>query len=117
MRPLVGAIRSAITRSNVDLPQPDGPSSVRKLPRGIARSMLSSAVTVPRSLVKRTLTLSQETAVSANGGFADMAASLTGSPAMRVCHITRGWVMSNGVAWCSRQRLSQITTSPTRQSW
>ncbi len=24
------------------------------------------------------------------------AASLTGSPAMRVCHMTRGWVMSNG---------------------
>ena len=39
-----------MTRSNVDLPQPEGPSSVRKLPRGIARSMFSSAVTVPRSV-------------------------------------------------------------------
>src|SRR5262249_30757451 len=43
--------------------------------------------------------------------------SLFGSPAMRLCHITRGWVMSHGVAWCSRQRLSQITASPGAQSW
>ena len=36
-----------------------------------------------------------------------------GSPAMRVCHIRRGWVMSNGVARCISRRLSQITASPT----
>src|SRR5215475_9500296 len=51
-----------MTRRSVDFPQPDGPSRVRKLPRGIARSMFSSAVTVPRSVVKRTVTLSQRTA-------------------------------------------------------
>src|SRR5262249_40514399 len=51
-----------MTRSKVDLPQPEGPSSVRKLPRGMVRSMFSSAVTVPRSVVKRTLTRSQRTA-------------------------------------------------------
>src|SRR5262249_159 len=60
--PLLGSIRSAMTRSNVDLPQPEGPSNVRKLPRGMVRSMFSSAVTVPRSVVKRTLTRSQGTA-------------------------------------------------------
>ena len=49
--------------------------------------------------------------------YAAMAASLFGSPAMRLCHITRGWVMSQGVAWWSRQRLSQITASPGVQSW
>jgi hypothetical protein len=37
-----------------------------------------------------------------------MAASLTGSPAMRECHITRGWVMSNGVAWCSLMQQAAI---------
>src|SRR5579883_143495 len=57
--PLLGSIRSAITRSKVDLPQPEGPSNVRKLPRGMVRSMFSSAVTVPRSVVKRTLPRSQ----------------------------------------------------------
>ena len=45
------------------------------------------------------------------------AASVTGSPAMRVCHILRGSVMSNGVARCIRRRLSQITVSPTSHSW
>jgi toxin FitB len=44
-------------------------------------------------------------------------ASLAGSPAMRLCHMMRGWVMSQGVAWCSRQRLSHTTTSPACQSW
>ena len=45
------------------------------------------------------------------------AASLTGSPAMRLCHMMRRWVMSQGVAWCSRQRLSHSSASPGRQSW
>src|SRR5436190_17420926 len=89
-RPLLGATRSAITRSKVDLPQPDGPSSVRKLPRAMTRSMLSSAVTVPRSLVKRTLTPSQETAVSANGRFAYRIAGDPGVPHdARLGHVER----------------------------
>ena len=35
--PLDGAIRSATTRSKVDLPQPDGPSRLRKPPRSTAK--------------------------------------------------------------------------------
>lgn len=45
------------------------------------------------------------------------AASATGSPAMRLCHMMRRWVMSHGVAWCIRQRLSHSTASPGTQSW
>ena len=40
------------------------------------------------------------------------ASSEARSPAMRVCHIRRGWVMSNGVARCMSRRLSQMTASP-----
>ena len=47
---------------------------------GSIRSILSSAVTVPRSLVKRTLIFSQETAASANGAFADRIARDAGVP-------------------------------------
>ena len=43
-------------------------------------------------------------------------ASLAGSPAMRLCHITRGSVMSHGVARWSKQRLSHTTASPGVQS-
>src|ERR1022692_442202 len=44
------------------------------------------------------------------------AASLTGSPAIRLCHITRGSLISHGVAWWSKHRLSQITASPAVHS-
>ena len=47
---------------------------------------------------------------------AGSAASAAGSPAMRLCHMTRGWVMSHGVARCIRQRLSHTTVSPGFQS-
>jgi len=77
IRPLVGSIRSAITRSKVDFPQPEGPSKVRKLPRGIVRSMFSSAVTVPRSVVKRTVTRSQTTASALAAGAGSLRASAT----------------------------------------
>ena len=39
--PLVGAIRSATTRSRVDLPQPEGPSRLRKPPRSTSKEMSS----------------------------------------------------------------------------
>src|SRR5260221_12321129 len=52
--PLVGATKSATTRSKVDFPQPDGPSSERNPPSGTTTLIFSSAVTVPRSVVKRT---------------------------------------------------------------
>jgi len=77
IRPLVGSIRSAITRSKVDFPQPDGPSKVRKLPRGMARSIFSSAVTVPRSVVKRTVIRSQTTASALAAGAGSLCASAT----------------------------------------
>src|SRR5476649_1569405 len=77
MRPLLGAIRSAITRRSVDFPQPEGPSNVRKLPRGIVRSIFSSAVTVPRSVVKRTVTRSQATASALAAGAGSLRASAT----------------------------------------
>ena len=40
--------RSAISRSSVDLPQPDGPMSETNSPAATVRSMSSSAVTSPR---------------------------------------------------------------------
>src|SRR5262249_21987446 len=55
-------------------------------------------------------------APSTRVGQAASPASLAGSPAMRLCHITRGWVMSQGVARCSRHRLSHSTASPGAQS-
>ena len=36
---------------------------------------------------------------------------------MRVCHMRRGWVMSNGVARCMSRRLSQMTASPGSHWW
>ena len=45
--PADGGVRSPITRSNVDLPQPDGPISETNSPGSIARSISCSAVTLP----------------------------------------------------------------------
>src|SRR3954454_11526145 len=45
--PDVGWIRSPITRSSVDLPQPDGPISETNSPGRRSRSMSCSAVTLP----------------------------------------------------------------------
>src|SRR5260221_13597126 len=66
--PLVGAMRSAMTRNRVDLPQPEGPSNVIKLPVGTSIETSCSAVTVPQSAVKRTVTLSQTTAYAVATG-------------------------------------------------
>src|SRR6185436_5117602 len=62
--PLVGATRSATTRSKVDLPQPDGPSRLRKPPRSTEKETFSSAVTVRRSVTKRIDTLRHDTALA-----------------------------------------------------
>src|ERR1700676_285475 len=56
---------SAMTRSNVDLPQPEGPSSVRKPPSANVSETFSSAVTDPRSLENRTVTSRHSIAVPA----------------------------------------------------
>src|SRR5215469_14735275 len=47
---------SAMTRSRVDLPQPEGPSTVKRLPAATVSDTPSSAVTDCRLLTKRTLT-------------------------------------------------------------
>ena len=54
-------------RSSVDLPQPDGPSRLRKPPRSTEKETFSSAVTVRRSVMKRTETLRQSHPASARG--------------------------------------------------
>ena len=55
-------MRSETTRSSVDFPQPEGPSRVRKPPRATVMLTRSSAVTAPRSVVKRTVTSRNRTA-------------------------------------------------------
>src|SRR4051794_34106893 len=45
--PSVGGVRSPITRSSVDFPQPDGPTKETNSPGWISRSMPWSAVTFP----------------------------------------------------------------------
>lgn len=47
---------SATTRSSVDLPQPDGPSNVRKLPGFRLKLMSSNATTSRCALMNRTVT-------------------------------------------------------------
>ena len=65
MLPALGWMMSAITRNNVDLPQPDGPNSVRKPPASRVNERFSNAVTARRSLMKRTVTLRQSNAAAA----------------------------------------------------
>ncbi len=62
--PAVGAIKSATTRSKVDLPQPDGPSRLKKPPRSTENETFSSAVTARRSVIKRIETLRHATALA-----------------------------------------------------
>jgi hypothetical protein len=59
--PLFGVIRSATTRRKVDLPQPDGPSRVRNSPSRMSRLTSCNAVTLRRSVKKRTVTSRQLT--------------------------------------------------------
>src|SRR6185369_11090802 len=66
--PLLGWIRSATTRRKVDLPQPDGPSSVRNSPTPTSRLSPCNAVIARRSVKKRTCRLRQLTARPADGG-------------------------------------------------
>src|SRR5438445_7704802 len=55
MSPADGGTRSATARSSVDLPHPEGPSSVRNSPRVTSRSMPDNAVTLRWSVKNRTL--------------------------------------------------------------
>ena len=48
--PSVGNSKPAIMRSNVVLPQPDGPSSTKNSPAMMSRLTLSTAVTLPKRL-------------------------------------------------------------------
>src|SRR6516165_11112518 len=54
--PDCGRTMSAMTRNSVDLPQPDGPSTVSRLPAATVSETPSSAVTDWRLLTKRTRT-------------------------------------------------------------
>ncbi len=56
--PLVGCSKPAIKRSEVVLPQPDGPSSAWKRPRGIAKLASSNATMSPKSFVTWTNSMS-----------------------------------------------------------
>lgn len=51
IEPLVGASRPATIRSVVVLPHPDGPRRAKNDPRGMSRSMSSTAVKVSKVLV------------------------------------------------------------------
>ena len=48
--PSVGSSKPAIIRSNVVLPQPDGPSKTKNSPDKMSRLTLSTAVTLPKRL-------------------------------------------------------------------
>src|SRR6187402_2027577 len=50
MRPSLGTSRPASIRSNVVLPQPDGPSNAKNSPSSMARSTLSTAAKLPKRL-------------------------------------------------------------------
>src|SRR5262245_1849357 len=50
-RPVSGSSNPAIMRSEVVLPQPDGPSSEKNSPRATSMVTLSTAATLPKRLV------------------------------------------------------------------
>src|SRR3954451_8718189 len=52
MVPEVGVSRPATIRSVVVLPQPEGPSSAKKEPRGTSRSRSLTAVNAPKDFVR-----------------------------------------------------------------
>src|SRR5215207_11669945 len=64
MSPSDGCSRPAIVRSNVVLPQPEGPSSTRYSPSAVARSMPSRAWTRPPSNCLRRFRTSTTTVIS-----------------------------------------------------
>merc|ERR1711969_117188 len=68
--PAVGSSRPARIRSTVDLPQPDGPSSDRNEPSGVAIDTSSSAVTVelPRRARVEKVFVSPEILMPVPGG-------------------------------------------------
>src|ERR1700734_3710407 len=57
MRPSLHSVRPAISSSNVDLPQPDGPTTEKNSPRANARSIGPTACKVePAAVTKRFVT-------------------------------------------------------------
>src|ERR1700747_2565879 len=57
-RPVVGSSKPAITRNNVDLPQPEAPIRQTNCPGATATSMRASASISPSPTAKRLLTAS-----------------------------------------------------------
>src|SRR5215510_8103498 len=51
MRPALGVSKPASIRSNVVLPQPDGPSSAKNSPLAISKVSVSTAATAPKCLL------------------------------------------------------------------
>src|SRR5215469_17488646 len=58
MRPLSGISKPAIIRSNVVLPQPEGPSSAWRLPRSTLSDTSSTTAVVPKCLDTPTISSS-----------------------------------------------------------
>ena len=66
--PVVGFTRPAIIRSTVDLPEPDGPSSVSSSPRSISRSRDWTASISPNCLcTPSSRTAAEARAVASDG--------------------------------------------------
>src|SRR6266511_5829322 len=68
MRPALTLSSPAISRSVVDLPHPDGPSSTSSLPTGASKLTSSTARVVPQSLL--TCRTEMADTLDSEGGFA-----------------------------------------------
>ena len=62
--PSSGAVKPAIMRSSVVLPQPDGPRIEKKLPRATSNDSDSTAVWPPKRLTTRSTSRSAVTSLS-----------------------------------------------------
>src|SRR3954469_19943303 len=96
--PAVGRSRSAITRSSVVLPQPDGPIRETKSPSLMSRSMSSSATTGPSAVAK--VSDNRRTSITA----ACVAAAAVPTPAatsFMAATMAQGNITGQAAAWRS----------------
>ena len=98
-RPAVGSSNPPIMRSVVVLPQPDGPSIAKKLPRGISRSSSSTAVMSPNRLVTLRSAMSAVPVVPASAA----AGAVVSSPIARTLRLgpDGGQITRTGGPGCS----------------
>src|SRR5581483_10353290 len=85
--PLLGGSRPEMTLSRVDLPQPDGPTTERKLPLPIRQDRLSNTVSA-LPLTKKTLLIA----------LASMIAAPAALPAMTVSFGLPGLIITPGLS-------------------